>query len=99
MKIFAKVGGIVKNTVSKMKSLTTAFSVLALGLFGVAAHAAGETASYSPVERAADGTLTFTPQNVMGPVMDGAISSYTAWAGLVVLAIVIMIMFAIFKKK
>lgn len=100
MKLFAKIGGIVKDTVSKMKTVTSALSVCTLGLLGVGAQAAGEVQKgFSPIEKSADGTIAFTPMNVMEPITDGLLSAYSAWAIVVVIIIVVGLMMWIFKKK
>ncbi len=99
MNFFKKIGGVITDTVKKCKTVAVAVAVGALGIVSSSAYAAGEAVNTSPVQRAADGTITFTPQNIMAPVIDGAISAWTAWSSYAIIGIVLVIMFLIFKRK
>lgn len=101
MGFLTKMTGAVKDAArfvsSKSKALTIA-GLVALG--ATSAFADGAATTYSPVSKdAASGSITFTPTNIINPIVDGVVSSYSAWAVLVVIIIVVGLMIWIFKKK
>lgn len=95
-KSVGKVAGVAKNMISKGKA---AFAFAGAAILSVAVQAQEGGVSYTPIAKAADGTITFTPEKVMGPVTDGVMAAYGQYAILVVIFIVVGLMIWIFKKK
>jgi len=91
-----RVVGVAKNVITKGKA---AFAFIGAAILTVAVQAQEGGVSYTPIEKAADGTITFTPEKVMTPVVDGVMAAYGQWAILVVIFIVVGLMIWIFKKK
>lgn len=96
MGFVAKFSGVLKNCTRFINKKTLAFFA---GFLALGAFAQEPLTTYSPVEKGEDGAITFTPTNIINPIVDGVVDSYAAWAVLVVIIIVVGLMVWIFKKK
>lgn len=100
MGFLAKMTGAVKDAAHFVSSKSKALTIAGLVGLGTASAFAEGATTYSPVSKdAASGSITFTPTNIINPIVDGVVSSYSAWAVLVVIIIVVGLMIWIFKKK
>lgn len=65
---------------------------------GASAFAEGG-ADYAIVAKDQSGAITFAPEKLVNPVVDGMIAGYQAWAVVVVIIVVVGLLVWIVKKK
>lgn len=66
---------------------------------GASAFAEGNAADYAIVAKDQSGAITFAPEKLVNPVVDGMIAGYQAWAVVVVIIVVVGLLVWIVKKK
>lgn len=91
-----KASRVASQSVNFAKNHTAALAVATVCLAG---SAMAEGKDYSIVSKAADGTVTFTPENMAVPIIDALISGYKAWGLIALILIGAGLVVYILKKK
>lgn len=74
-------------------------TMLAIGAIMAGASAFADGADYAIVSKSQAGEITFSPEKLVNPVVDGMIAGYQAWAVVVVIIVVVGLLVWIVKKK
>lgn len=88
-----------KTVCHKLAGVAKNKTLLAIGAIMAGASAFADGADYAIVSKSQAGEITFSPEKLVNPVVDGMIAGYQAWAVVVVIIVVVGLLVWIVKKK